>query len=326
MDDLKTSLNKLKESGLFKLVGLIAIIVTAIVSIAVYILSNNYTKIINQLESSIERLTPSSDNSGNIDLSQFFVYRNKVVTESIPKESVYNPINQFYFAKNKYWSYREMNPIEFIHFINKTRTSREEYGIEDNSSHVWYSNFKINLNDPEYQNIVDNEVEYFVIDTISNIEIVGFNKKPDDLKQYIKLTIYNNKKSCLKRRDARGFNVMDSISFRDIGFKANVSTFIDIIFDDLFSNLPHAISHTEISEMNLNENWFFLSSLSVFGSKNIHKGEKRTVYSFNEWYILYSEQFTYFLEVQTPGYEPIRRGDQFKELNIWLSNFRVILR
>ena len=326
MDDLKSSLKKLKESGLFNLIGLIAIIVTTLVGVAVFIISNNYTKKINQLESSIERLTPSSDNSGNINLSQFFVYRNKVVTENIPKESDYNPINQFYFSKNKYWSYRKMNPIEFIHFINKTRTSREEYGIEDNSSHVWYSDFKIGLNNPEYQNIIDYEVESFIIDTISNREIVGFNKKPNDLKQYIKLTIYNNKKSFLKRRDAKDFNVVDSISYRDLGFKANVSTFIDIIFDDLFSNFPHAISHTEISEMNLNENWFFLSSLSVFGGKNIHKGEKRTVYSFNEWYILYSEQFTYILEVQTPGYEPIRRGDQFKELNIWLSNFRVILR
>lgn len=325
MRNYKSNIKKINDSGIIILVILIATLVSIANSITSFLMNNNHSKEIMNLESSIERLTPNSDKSGNIDLSYFFVCRNKIEPNIISKESIYEPNSHFYHSNSEYWNYKIMNPIEFIHFINQTRTSKDEFGIDDLKSHVWYSNLKFELNNPEYTNLIEKEDERYIISNSENATMFGYNKLPKELKQYIKLTTYNNKLSFLKTRESKNLDVIDSISFRDIGFKANISSFIDFIFDDLYSNYPYSISHTEISQMNLSEKWFFMSAVSVFGNKSIQYNVKKTVYVFNEWYIFHSEEFTYLLEIQTPSFEPTRRGDQFKELNLWLSNFKVIV-
>jgi len=220
-----------------------------------------------------------------------------------------------------------MNPIEFVNFINEIKSIKGERDFKDHISHVWFSDYKIELNHPQYQNIINKEQAAVIADSSSNGYLIVYNKKPEKLCQYIKLTRFNNDKSFIKTRDmSKDFFAVDSSSYRELGFKYLSSSFIDMIFNDLFSNLPNSIAFTELSNISMKDNWLFLSSLSVFGNKNIQKGKARNVYCFNEWYILYTELNTYVLEVQTPSFEPVRRGNQFVELNNWLSYFRVVVK
>jgi len=73
MTELTQNLNKITKNSLAKLIGLIVVITSTVVTIAVFIISNFYAGQINELKSNIERLTPSSGNSSDIDLSKFFV-------------------------------------------------------------------------------------------------------------------------------------------------------------------------------------------------------------------------------------------------------------
>lgn len=327
MTELNPSINKLTKNPIVKLIGLITIVSSTIVAVGIYITSNYYANKINELESNIERLTPSSGNSNSIDLSSFFVFRNDILNENIPKNSKFDDENLFYYSDDKYWEYKQMNPIEFINFINDKKSQKEEKEYKDHISHVWYSDFSIDLNHPQYEKVIENEQSSLIADSTSNAYLILYNKKPNKISQYIKLTRFNNDKSFLKRRDAtKDFITIDSVSYRDLGFKYLSSSFIDMIFNDLFSELPNSIAFTELSNISLKDNWLFISSLSVFGNKNINKGKPRNVYCFNEWYILYTELNTFILEVQTPSFEPIRRGEQFAELNNWLSYFRVVVK
>ncbi len=323
----KNSISNFTNNSIIQLIGLIVAVSTVVVSIGYFIVSNYYSNQINELKSNIERLTPSPGELYNIDLTNFFVHRNETLNESIPKTSLFDDNNLFYYSGDKYWTYKKMNPIEFVQFLNEIVPTKEEKEFKDNISHIWHSKYKIDLNHPDYKNLVKKERSEFIADSSPNDYLIVYRKKPNSLFQYIKLTMYNNDISFIKVRDlSKSHKVIDSTSFKELGFKYLSSTFIDQIFNDLYSNLPNSIAFTELNNISMKDNWLFVSTISVFGNKNITNDKTRTVYCFNDWYVLYTELYTYVLEVQTPSFEPVRRGEQFVELNNWLSHFRVIVK
>ena len=327
MSAINKNIDKITKSPIVRIIAIIVVVASLIVGAGIFIVSNLYSGKIDVLESNLQRLTPTSGNPSNIDLSKFFVLRNDILDKSIPKNSQFDDENLFYYSNDKYWEYEKMNPIVFVNFINSVKPLKIAKDFKENISHVWFSNFNIDLNSPLYHQVIRNEEAAILADTTSNVSVIIFNKRPKNICQYIKLTRFDNNSSYIKTRDAsKNYIVVDSVSYRELGFKYLSATFIENIFNDLYSQLPHSIGFTEFSNISLKDNWLFVSSLTTFGDKNIYKGKARNVYCFNEWYFLYTELNTFVVEVQTPSFEPVRRGTQFTELNNWLSYLRVVVK
>lgn len=293
--------------------------------VIIYLSSNYYGNIINNLNSTIERLTPSIVENNKIDIAKLFIRKSGVLELTAPQNSIFIDSCMFYYIPDSYWHFQTMTPIQFFEYINDEKLKNSNIEIINNESYIWYSNFNIELNNPIYLDYIQQIESQTLVDSIGQNYIYKLNKKPRKLHQYIKLTILNNKLTYYKTRDlVNNYDVIDSTNFYDLGFRYYISDIIENIFNNLFENLPHSIAFTELNDILLNDNYLFISSYSVFSKKTIKDGGKTTIYSFNEWFVTKSDLHTYILEIQTPSYEPIRKGKQFIELNKWISGFKII--
>lgn len=294
-----------------------------IASVTYFLTSNFYQQKIEEVEASISRLPINLINNNSIDLSKYFIKRGYSTNENIPVNSIYDKDNMIYYSPSKYWKHKRLDQFNFLQLINEEDIDFDFILETNDTSDYWFSDYSISFDTKDYLDLLKLYKSYDLIKNDS-LEMAKLNYKPKKLFQYIKVTRYNNDISYYYRRNLADMKAVDSVSFSELGFKNMILDQLTIIIDHLENTLPFYIGFNELTNISMNDNWFFLSSISTFGKKSIINNITSNIYCFKDWYFFYTEKFFYILEIQTPSFEPIRRGKQFVELNKWLSYFKIV--
>ncbi|WP_345240389.1 hypothetical protein [Nibrella saemangeumensis] len=299
-------------------------IVSALISVAVWITSQYYQSQIDKYQnqlSSIERRLGGPD---LMDLNKL-IMRNG---DPAPINSGYNQEGGFYATNSSFWKYKLSNPAEMILVNNGQQVPEEIKDLSDIPIYVWYGEPKYNFSDPSLDNNVVVRIDTLDKDlkigshpdsTVTILRNIQRIYQPTISMNWVKRSRYSIQK--MQKEDHK---VVESVGFDIISDDELLGRTLYFNLSVLLDHWPEADIDRQIISVQKKENIIYARALEVIKNIKINGKHYERFYVWKENLLICTKDNLYDIKIEIPSDEPLRKGQSFAQVSDWFGSFAVV--
>ena len=254
---------------------------------------------------------------------------NKDSLNKIGLSSTYHARGNFYSANSSYWVYKYTSPIELMLIQNYELVPKSFVNNPvDFPIHAWLGKEKYLVTDKNWRKPdrpeLDTTNSYFA-EIGSGDTVAIFHSDPMLFQTKITLSSLKRTKNSFTIRDYDNFKTNRySIDFSDVSKDEILGHYLSTYLKNYFlNNIPVKNVSRRVLSIIKEKDIIYSSFLTEYDSLEINHVRLDKFFLWKEHIIYCDDKSIYMIEMEIPSDQPIKRGKQFEQVNLWFKDFGI---